>query len=381
MKCCLVILLGMVRLSCLSQPEGKPPRNIVIVTIDGLRWQEVFGGADASLISDPAFVSDTMLTRSRFWGDSPEARRARLMPFFWSVISQHGQLLGNRHFGNKVNVKNIYRISYPGYEELLTGQADIRPLLNLPVYNHQMNVLDYLNGIDAYSGKVVAFCSWNLFPYILNRNQRSFPINSGYEHLDDSTTQGLELVNRVQEFLPKKGNTRDDALTFTAAKIYMEVHHPKVMLLGFGETDEFAHKGHYDLYLQQAAKIDGQIAELWYALQTDPFYRNNTTLLITTDHGRGSRPDKWYTHNFLTKGSGETWLAIMGPDIIAAGEIKEHQQLYTNQLAATVGQLLGVVYRPKHRAGKPSTQWLIGMGKPEFMNSMAVNGQVEKAGN
>ena len=91
-------------------------------------------------------------------------------------------------------------------------------------------------------------------------------------------------------------------LTYLSTREYIGVHHPRIVFLGFGETDEFAHEGRYDLYLQQASNIDRMISELWYFVQTDPFYKNNTTFIITTDHGRGSSPSSWYTHGLFTKG-------------------------------------------------------------------------------
>ena len=138
-----------------------------------------------------------------------------------------------------------------------------------------------------------------------------------------------------------KKNTRYDLLTYLSAREYIEHNQPKVVLIGFGETDEFAHGKRYDLYLQQAANVDKMIAELWYYVQTNPFYRNKTTFIITTDHGRGKNPTVWYKHGILTKGSGEAWFAVIGPGISKEGEIKSGQQNYQKQMASTIASLLG----------------------------------------
>ena len=99
-------------LCSLSNAQGRPKaRNIFVITIDGFRWEELFNGADSSLIFDTRYVKDTMLTRQMFWDSTPSLRRQRLMPFFWNVIAKQGQLYGNRLFNNKVDVKNIYKIS------------------------------------------------------------------------------------------------------------------------------------------------------------------------------------------------------------------------------------------------------------------------------
>ena len=90
------------------------------------------------------------------------------------------------------------------------------------------------------------------------------------------------------------------------------------------------------------------IAELWYYVQTDPFYKNNTIFIITTDHGRGSKPSKWYQHNILVTGSSETWLAMIGPGIKPLGEIKTGNQLYQKQLAATIATLINQKFEANH---------------------------------
>src|SRR5829696_3873169 len=87
--------------------------NLVIITFDGLRWQELFGGADEALINNTSYTEDTAEIKKKFWATTPEERRKKLLPFIWTTIAEQGQIYGNRHLGNNVNVKNSYRISYP----------------------------------------------------------------------------------------------------------------------------------------------------------------------------------------------------------------------------------------------------------------------------
>jgi hypothetical protein len=330
----------------------SPAENVIIITLDGTRWQEVFKGADNELLSNTDFVSDTTLMRQMFWHNDPEERRRRLMPFFWQVIAKQGQLMGNRDLHNNVNVANLYKISYPGYSEIFTGYADKLFIPNLAVNNPRTNILQWLNNQPAYNGKVAAFCSWRVFPFILNEKNGRLPVNAGYEVLDmeDSTSV---LINEVQQSIHDKNNTRHDQLTFECAKNYIRQKHPRVVYIGLGETDEFAHHGEYDTYLQKIHQADAMIAELWYYVQTDPFYRNNTTFIITTDHGRGSSNRNWKSHGFWVKGSGQTWLAMVGPGISAEGEQQQKQQVYQKQVAATVAALLNTRFTAKHRIGQP----------------------------
>ncbi|MFT3683274.1 MAG: alkaline phosphatase family protein [Ferruginibacter sp.] len=337
----------------IASPAQAPAQNVFIITIDGIRWQEIFKGADETLLRNIAFVQDTGIMLQQYGNPDPAVRRKRLLPFFWSVIAAQGQLYGNREFENKVNVANLYKISYPGYSEIFTGYADKLFIPNLAVRNPRSNVLQYLNNQQDFNGKVAAFCSWKVFPFILDEKNGQLPVNAGYEKTDGQTSYDT-LFNSIQESVEDKTNTRHDLLTFECAKNYLQKQHPRVLYLGLGETDHFAHHGAYDQYLQKLHQADAIIAELWYYVQTDPFYKNNTSFIITTDHGRGNNSN-WKTHGFWIKGSGETWLAMIGAGISATGEEKTQQQLYQKQLAATITSLLGLPFIAGHRVANPVT--------------------------
>ncbi len=340
-------------LSAVAQPIART-RHLFVITIDGFRWQEVFTGADPLLVENQEYVRDTALTRRRYWDTTAEARRQKLLPFFWSTIAENGRLYGNRLLGNKMNVKNFYKISYPGYNEIFTGHTDRISSPNLPIENKNVNVLEYLNNSEAYHGKVAVFTSWNVFPYILNESRSRLPINSGNAPLEEQGDATAGLIDSLQGTM-RPSKTRHDQLTYLSAREYITLHHPSVLFLGFGETDEFAHGGRYDLYLQQAADIDRMIADLWYMVQTDPYYKDSTTFLITTDHGRGWKPNKWTTHGFWAEGSGDIWMAILGPAIQPEGELKTREQNYQKQIAATIASLLGDPAAPGHPPGRPIT--------------------------
>lgn len=339
-----------------SPPEKKYPvnnllnqysylENLVIITIDGFRWQEVFNGADSLLINDDDFTSNSDMHKLLYWGESPMERRKKLMPFMWNVIASRGQLWGNRSFNNEVNVTNLFGFSYPGYNELLTGTTDIRINSNRKIYNNNKNVLELLNEKDEYHNRVVAFSSWSLFPYILNRDRNNLSINSGYQKIqDDSLSVTEQNINTIQErVIAEKTDTRNDLITFIAAKEYIKKKHPKVVFISLGEADEFAHSGKYDLYLQSATKTDNLIADLWNYLQSDEVYKNKTNLLITTDHGRGYKfSSSWTRHGPFTPGSKNIWLAMMGPSIKSIGEVKEQGEIKQKNMVDIISHLLPV---------------------------------------
>jgi len=330
-------------ISKLATKPATVAGNIFIITIDGFRWQEIFNGADSILINDEIFTPDTGYIKMLYWDNNAATRRKKLMPFFWNILAAKGQLYGNRAFDNKINTANIYTISYPGYSEMFTGTTDMNISSNEKIKNPNTNILEYLDSKSSFKGKVAAFTSWDVFPYIFNEDRNSFVINSGYSPMIDTVNSiQQQIINRVQEdAVYEKAATRFDELTFLTAKEYIRKHQPRVMFLGLGETDEMAHQKRYDLYLDQANKVDKMIAELWHYVQTTDGYKNNTTFIITTDHGRGKKSGRWTSHGEFIAGSSQTWLAVIGPGIKPIGEIKEGQQLYQQQLAQTIAHLLG----------------------------------------
>lgn len=316
--------------------------NLFIITTDGFRWQELFTGADSLLINDDDYTPDKETIKALYWAGTADERRKKLMPFFWNVISSKGQLYGNRQYDNKVNSANLYVKSYPGYNEIFTGYTDPSVSSNQKRLNPNTNVLEFLEAQPGFKDRIAIFSSWDVFPYILNEERNGMQINSGYEHIASAVTQQEQFINAVQDrSIHNNSGTRMDELTFLTAKEYIQQHHPRVIYLSLGETDEFAHEGRYDLYLQQATVVDRMIADLWHYVQTTPGYKNNTTFIITTDHGRGRKTHKWTGHGEFISGSSQTWFAIMGPGIAAQGEMKENEQYYQVQMASTIATLVG----------------------------------------
>ena len=353
MKLFICSVFVMIALSVDAQQKSQP-QNIFIVTTDGFRWQELFFGADSVLINSTKYTADTLLTKLQYWDTDYNERRKKLMPFFWNVIAKQGQIMGNRVYDNNVDVSNFYKFSYPGYNEMLTGYSDPLIYSNKQIENKNTNILEYLNENENYKGKVVAFSSWSVFPYILGQHRNNLPVYSGYQTLPDTAENAtMQMINEVQyKLVVEKRVTRYDALTFLSAKEYIKQHQPKVVFISLGETDESAHSSRYDYYLQQAGQVDKMLADLWYFIQTNPVYKDNTTLLITTDHGRGYKNNQWDKHSLLVEGSGEAWLAVMGPQIKAMGEIKEPKQLFQKQIANSIAALLGISFKTDHPVAK-----------------------------
>jgi hypothetical protein len=333
----------------------RKTRNILFVMADGLRWQEVFGGADEALISKENGVSDADAFRREFWRDSAAERRRLLMPFLWSTVAVSGQLYGNRNAGSDCYVTNGHNFSYPGYSEIFCGFADARVDSNDKKLNPNQNVLEWLHRKPAYQGKVAAFGAWDLFPYILNAERSGFPVNAGYEPMTLlPMNPKLELLNRLKIETGMWDGEPFDAPAFLSACEYFKARKPRVLYLSLGETDEWAHAGKYELYLRSARRTDRYVRELWEMAQSMREYRDSTTLILAVDHGRGGAPVEWKSHGEKVPESKYTWAAYLGPDTPAKGERKNVEAVTQSQIAATLAALLGEDYcAAVPKAGKP----------------------------
>ncbi len=327
--------------------------NLVIVTLDGMRWQEVFSGADTAILSNKKFTKDSSGSYSAFYHPDMQERRKKLFPFIWNTIAAKGQLYGNRWLGNLVDNANPYWFSYPGYNEIFTGYPDTAVNSNDKIWNKNTNVLEFINKQEKFKGKVAAFSTWDVFPYILNTQRSGIYVNADVDSLKFSSPT-LQLINDMQFLTTRPIGVRPDVFTYFAGREYMKTYHPKVLYIAFDETDDFAHAGEYDQYLKSAHAEDAMIADLWNYIQSEPQYKDKTTLIITCDHGRGDKiKENWKHHGAKIEDAGQIWIAAIGPDTRATGEIRSAGQLYQKQLAATFAALLGLTFTAEHEVAQP----------------------------
>ena len=352
----ILVLFILLSSACVSFAQGqRKTENLIIITLDGMRWQEVFNGVDAVLVNDSVFNRDRDGLKKKFWAPTSEERREKLFPFVWSVIAKQGQLYGNRQFDNKVDNANPHWFSYPGYNEIFTGYPDSMVNSNDKIYNKHENVLEFINKQKGYSNKVAAFATWDVFPYILNAPRSGVYVNADVDTLKFNNSQ-LQLINDLQFLTTRPIGVRPDVITYMAAREYLKAYKPKVLYIAFDETDDFAHAGMYDQYIGSAHAQDAMIRDIWNTVQSIPQYKGKTSLLITVDHGRGDKvKSDWQHHGRRIADAHEIWLAAMGPDTPPTGELKTTGQVYQQQIAATIAQLLGFNFKTDHPVAEPVT--------------------------
>ncbi len=335
-------------------------RRVILVTIDGVRMQEIFGGMDAVIANAPeadSGIYEAEVTKARYWRDTPEARREALMPFFWNTLAPAGLVLGNQAKGSKVTVRNNQWFSYPGYSEILTGEPQPDVKSNDFVRYPHRTVLEYVHDtLGLGYGDVAQIGSWDGFKYAASQKDGVFLMNGARDPFppEYSTPEIDYLVDLRKQVMQLWEESSNDVLSFRIAMAYLKKYQPRVMWIGLGQSDDWAHARRYDLVLDYLHLADGELAELWQTLQSIDAYRGKTTLIVTADHGRGRTPADWAEHDFGIEGSQDIWVAIIGPDTPATGEATNVADVTQSDIAATLLQQLGLDWRDFNpKAGPP----------------------------
>ncbi len=320
-------------------------RNVIFVMTDGYRWQELFHGADAALMNkEHGGIENPEPLKKQFWTADAQERRKLLMPFTWTEIAAHGQIYGDRDHGSEAHVTNGLNFSYPGYSEALCGFPDPRVNSNDKIPNPNQTMMEWLNSKPAFHNRMAAFGAWDVFPYIFNARRSGLLVNAGWDAFEGSGPK-FQLLNEMKHDGPRIWDDEPfDAIPFYTALEYLRQRRPRVMYLSLGETDDWAHGGRYDEYLLAAHRVDAYLKALWDAFESMPDYRNQTTLVVATDHGRGEGDETWKSHGEKLPESKYVWMMYLGPDTPPLGVRSSIPAVTQSQIAATIAALLGEDY-------------------------------------
>ena len=347
-----------------GRPPGAPAavrrtRNLILVTLDGVRIQEMFSGMDPVVIASDkrSGIYDPDRARKRYWRETAEERRLALMPFFWGTLAPQGIVLGDKERGSSVHPRNPLLFSAPGYAEILTGrpQPDIDSN-DLKTFPHRTFLQFAQAELHLDRPRVAVFGSWEGFAVLDSSQPDAFFTNAGYQDVPAGVaTPRMAWLSEIQHQAMALWETgRSDAVTFGIALEYLKRHRPRIAHLALGESDDWAHARRYDRLLDYLNIADGYLRDLWRALQAIDAYRGRTTIILTTDHGRGVTPKDWVDHDEGIAGSEDAWIAVIGPDTPDRGEVAPSPTLYLENIAATALDCLGLDWRAfDPQAGAP----------------------------
>ena len=321
--------------------------------MDGLRTEEVFGGIDERVLgsaenSGIEYEAEAARVRAAYAGSTPELSRNALMPFFWTELAPSGVVLGNESIGAGVRVTNAELFSAPGYVEILTGEPHAEVVSNDNIRYPYPSFMEYAKqGLGLGYTDVVTIGSWEGFATLSSSRADLFFTNAGFEDVAPKyATERMTWLGEIQhDIITLWPEGRSDAVSFGMSVEAIREFKPRVLYIAFGETDDWAHQRRYDRYLDYIRVFDSYLERLWTLLQSMDEYRDNTTLIITTDHGRPHDPKEWVDHGAGMPGSEAIWIAMIGPDVPARGEITPGRPVTQSDVAATALKALGLDYR------------------------------------
>jgi hypothetical protein len=272
--------------------------HVVLITIDGVRWQDIFNGPNNGKI-DPRVI----------------------LPNLYHYFVDQGIVIGR---DSAFMATGPAHISLPGYLEIMRGH---------PSFDCQTNDCDPQpedTMVDLFRTSAV-FSSWDTIRKTVGANPDKSVINCGRKYRSLAWKQ-LSLPDD-QKFPEKFGSDyRLDVFTMRATREYLRNHNPQFLWVSLGDTDEWAHHGDYERYIAALTDADRFIGELFLKLGS-----NNTVFIITADHGRGL---DWHHHGWDSE-SARDWLMMTGYKIPNKGFVKYNNTKSLSDILPVVRMLIG----------------------------------------
>ena len=282
-------------LSARAFAAAPPPAdNVVLVTLDGTRWQEFLGNApDAALAA----------------GD-----KAPTFPTFWSTYAGQGVVLGDEDLGSVMTISNSVSISLPGYQSIMAGAT--QPCR------------------DNDCGRITV----ETFPERLVRDLGLARSDAVVVASWDRIANAVEHVKGTLSVDAPPG-TRDDAVTWTLAEAAL-AKKPRFLYISLNDADEFGHQHNYPQYLATLRRYDAWLDELFKTIAASGDWGNRTAVIVTTDHGRGLGP-QWTDHGHIPAAH-RIWLYARGSGIRSGGRLGKGFSGQHTDIRATIEALYGL---------------------------------------
>lgn len=364
--------------------------TVLLITVDGARWQDVFDGADPALIGDEDI------------GDWAEPDR--LLPNIRALMRE-GVALGGEPGCGVVRPAGTSNVSLPGYLEILSGHttscsSNTCMLARSGGNRRPSTILD--DAVDA-GLSVASVSSWeplalavtskpsspfrsaeapvDIAPSVLLEHAapapsgepmtvgRPFVVSAGTEQWvgmqphAGSVLEALVLHGSRSGPEPSpapQGHYRPDTFTSAVAIELLRTIHPRFMHIGLGDADELAHRGDYIGYLTALHAADALIGDATATVAptvnplrpgdrsnpasnssvTDLARSGGLTILVVADHGRAGA--SFRDHGVMYADSGRSFVLAFGRDIPRRGRTCLKHDVRLVDVGATIRSLLNL---------------------------------------
>lgn len=271
-----------------NNPNAPTGYNVVLVTFDGVRWQELVSG------SDPLFT------------DAPVS----LFPLFRDKIAPRGTLYGDPRAGSAMTVATAANASLPGYASIYAEEpqgclTNACGRIAVPTFVDRIK-----DELELPQAALAVFAAWpRLKLAVSSRDDVAVVHAADYDSSLEPSHEERDLLDDSMEF--------DRGVVLSGFQYLREK--PRFLHLSFLDSDRYGHQGNYAAYARVLSTYDRLLGELVDRLDASGDYGRNTALIITTDHGRG-QVDQWGEHGPHVPASARVWAFVMAP--AAASDLK-----------------------------------------------------------
>lgn len=308
--------------------------SVVLVTIDGVRWQEVFNGVD------PRLAREHHMPASEVVGP------AELVPELHALAAGEGAALGAPGHGEPISASDRAVKSLPGYMEITSGRRTTGCASNACPRIHRATVIDQLAARhDSKLGDVAVISSWSGIARAAAEHPSRIVMSAGRitgDHLDhlrfDDTAKKLLKEGRHAGPLPGSADYRPDRYTAAIALHYLRARHPRFLFIGLGDTDEWGHRNDYKDYLGALHRADALVGKVARTLASLHRQGWATAFFVMADHGR----DPECRNHGGVPSAMRTWLVAGGSMIRAHGMVGAPVPRHLADVAPTLRKLMGL---------------------------------------
>jgi hypothetical protein len=315
-----------------AAPRLPAPSRVVLVTLDGVRWEDVFeSGLESGHGSERERGSETQ------------------MPNLQRFVRERGVALGGPGCEHDMRASGPNFVSLPGYLEMFTGKATACTHNGCPPVQTN-TVVDDARAVANRPGDIAVFASWSTYAYAVAHDRRSIVLSAGARSPTSTAPAALRAKNdaKLRYLLetgaansgyPGHGDYRPDEHTARIALHYLETVGPRLLVVGLGDADEHAHRGDIPSYRRAVRRADTFLADLDHALGRMGEDGKQTAVLVTTDHGRSH---SLRGHGALYPESQRVFVAAFGAGIAHRGVSCAAEPLRLAHLAGAVRSLLAM---------------------------------------
>jgi hypothetical protein len=322
----------------LSPPAAN---RVVLVTLDGVRWEDVFGAtAETSTLA---------------------------MPNLHRLVKERGVAYGGAGCEHDMRASGPNFVSLPGYIEIFTGKPPVCQHNHCPNIDTE-TIVDEARATSHRVADVAVFASWNRYSAAVAKDRKAIVLSAGARTIaiaaakDDEKLKRLLVEGAAHAGYPGHGDYRKDETTAKVALRYLETKTPRLLVMGLGDADEQAHRGDIAGYRKAIARADDILGELDKTLARMGDAGERTAVIVTTDHGRAKN---LFSHGARAPESARVFVAAFGASITHQGVTCAPEPMKLAHIAGAVRQLLGIdLDREKAHDANPLADAMLTLPEP-----------------